>query len=193
MTNLYLDIPRTDINIIASSRNKLNKAFKLTSYRNLNDAVYLATYLLVLGENEGAKLLLDSFIDLTEYAPEREDLWGSNGQGIVLRSYLADLDGNFEKRDSLIQQIYDNDILTSRTGRYELFLESLEEYEDEIEDAVEETKKYKCEIYAQATLTFLYFYMMLPFFKDEAPESFKQEIKILVNKCNDDLSNALNE
>jgi len=188
-----LDIHQSsnDPSIIVSVKKSLQKRFKLTSYKDVEKAVMLANYLVCFGRTDEATKLLDCFILEIPYQEDREDLWNSVGQGIILRAYIASNDNDEVLHNKLIDIINDSDIMTDRCGRYELYLECLEDHADNIDRAVTETQKYKCEIWSQEALTFLYFYEMLPFYNDEVPSHLEQDIKSLVEKCYAELKISL--
>lgn len=67
MVNLKLKLKPDDIKVIARSKKSLIKQFKLSSYEQIDKAVWLALYLYVSGNVEEAKVLLESFVSSEDY------------------------------------------------------------------------------------------------------------------------------
>ena len=179
MTEIYVDFEIANSKPASSLRAKLKKSFNPSSYRDLDTAVQLANYLVALGEFAEARLLLDSFIDGIEYDETREDLWGSNGQGIILRAYISEFLGDHVRQKDLLAKIDSEDIISSSETRFDYFSESKEEYEGNISYALDETQKHKCASLGQEALTFLYFDQMAkysndPHFDKESLEEIKR-------------------
>jgi len=191
LTALVVNESPDDIQIIKRAKKSLVKGFKLTSSNDINKAVMLANYLLALDKYKESAELLDSFIYQVNYEPDKEDIWGSNGQGVILRAYIAAIQNDRKTQGSLIKIIGDNDIMSDRCGRYVFFLEDLEEHNSNMEYAMAETQKYKCEVIGQEGLKFLYYYEMLPFYKDDAPSNLEQDLKLVIEKCYSSLKDAL--
>lgn len=177
--------------LIKSLSGSLAKSFKLTSYKDLDKTVFLANYFFSLGEIAEAKKILESFVFKVPYKDDRQDLWGSNGQGIVLLAHICGLEGHEDERVKVISIVFDNDIRSDRCGRYDLFIEHYEDHNKKMDYAFSETQKYKCEVIGQEALTFLYFYEMLPFYKNEVTSDFESRVKGIVDYCYAELKKAL--
>jgi len=158
-----LEIFTDDVALVKNAKKSLQKKFSLTSYKDIDKAVILANYLLCLGKVGESKKLLESFVFDAKYDEDKEDLWGSIGQGIVLRAYIADIEKKYDLKEKIMEGVLENDIMTDRCSHYDLYLECLEDHVDNMERAEDETQKYKCEIYGQEALTFIYFYEVIQF------------------------------
>lgn len=189
-----LDLPKInddlDVKLVKNLVGRLRKKFSLTSYKDLDEAVCLANYLFSLGHKDAAKRLLESFVFDVEYQEDREDLWGSNGLGIILLAHIYGVN-DVEKELRLINKINENDIMTSNARRADLFKEDLEDHQSKMAYAESETQKYKCEVISGESLKFLYYLEMLPFYKDDVAEDFSNNLRSLIDNCYRQLSLAL--
>lgn len=191
MTGLKLKEHADDLFIIKKMKKSLAKSFKPTRENDIDNAVVLSNYLLCLGKIEEAGELLNSFIYLDPNA-QKDHLWPANGQGIILLAYIARIGQRREEEQSLVELIYAEDIVdTFNYTKYELYLTDFEDHDKTMDLALNETQKYKCSIIGQEALTFLYFYEMLPFYKEEVPDGFKAELEGLYLRCYTKLKVAL--
>lgn len=178
-----------DLLIIKRLKQSLLKKFRLGSPNDIDKAVILANFLFALDREEEAIDLLDSFIYEIESDPERRDVWGSNGQGIILRAYINQQASKpFEK---LVKTIDEDDYWTDEINRYKLYLGSLHDHNWNMDQAKTETQKYRTEILGQEALTYMYFLMMLPFDKHKVPPDHKDNLKAIIDDCYSKLKEAL--
>lgn len=182
-----LELIEGNVDFIEKEKRFLAKKFSINSYKSIDRAVLLANYLFCLGMSESAKQILDSFIHEINYSEDREDLWCSVGQGVLLRAYIAGVEGERDHEAKLAIKIIENDIMSDRLSRSELYAECLEDYQDNIDRAIQESRKYKCEIYGQEALTFIYFYEVFKFddcqdfsaFRDNSEEVIDRSYSML--------------
>ncbi len=67
-----------------------------------------------------------------------------------------------------------------------------EDHEDNLEYAMSETQKnISVKLLGKSGLKFLYYCEMLPFYKEDAPKSLKEDLRVIVDKCYLELTNAL--
>lgn len=191
MVNLKLEIKPDDIKIIARSKKSLIKQFKLTSYKQIDNAVWLALYLYVSGNVEEAKALLESFVYDVESVEERRDLWGSNGNGILLLAHIYRNQQNKTKESELVDIIINDDIMTDRATRGNLLREEFEYHAERMEWYPKETHKYRCEILGERFFSFLYFLELLPTYGHELNEREVNKISDIIEDIITRLSNEL--
>lgn len=190
---LVISPSKQDLPIIKRLKKSLGKGIRLLSPNDIDKAVQLANYLYCLDKQEEASALLDSFIYKVKSLPDRRDVWGANGQGVILRSKIAS-DCNDEKlRGTLVSVISNDDILSDNVSWHEHYLAMREEHESNMSYAYTETPKYKCAVIAQEALNFLYFLQMLPTYQSKPAEQIYEEINALVIKCYQELLLALTE
>ena len=177
--------------IIKRMKKSLAKSFKPTRESDIDNAVVLSNYLHCLGKTEEAGELLNSFIYLDPNS-QKDHLWPANGQGIILLAYIARIKQRRGEEQSLLELIYAEDIVdTFNYTKYEHYLSDFEDHDKTMDLALKETQKYKCSMIGQEALTFLYFYEMLPFYKEEVPKGFKAELEGLYLRCYSELKVAL--
>lgn len=191
MVNLKLEIKPDDIKIVAGSKKSLIKQFKLTSYKQIDNAVWLALYLYVSGSVEEAKALLESFVYDVETVEGRRDLWGSNGNGILLLAHIYRNQQNKTKETELVDIIINDDIMTDRTTRGNLLREEFEYHSERMEWYPNETHKYRCEILGERFFSFLYFLELLPTYSHELSQQEKNKISKVLDDVIKRLSNEL--
>lgn len=191
MSQLNLSVSEHDLPVIRRMKKSLLKRFKITSENDISEATKLANYLYAIGEVEEATNLIDSFVRVY-YQEEEGHLWSANAQAIVLMSFIAGINSDVEEQEKYRNLIRDNDICSTHySSRYEWLKECLEDHLGNVDYALTETQKYKCEILGQEALTFLYFRVMLPFYESEAPPQIGKELDSLIERCYEMLRAAL--
>lgn len=191
MTNLNIKMSVDDNKIISRTKKSLIKNFKITSYKQIDNAVWLALYLLISSKTEEAKDLLESFVKNVEHHEGREDLWGSNGNGILLLAYIYRNQNNISKETELVDIIINEDIMTDRTTRSNLLREEFEYHKERMDWCPKETHKYRCEILGERFFEFLYFYELLPTYCHELKEQEINKISEILDDITTRLSNEL--
>lgn len=183
MVTLKIDEHPNDPKIISSSKKSLLRSFKITSYKHIDRAVWLALYLYLSGRESQAQSLLDSFVFEIQSSENCIDLWSSNGMGILLLAYIYGKAGNKEREAELVNVIINDDIMTDRATRGELLREEFEYHEERMEWYPNETHKYRCEILGERFFMFLYFLELIPTFRHEISD----EDVSLINEILDDV------
>ena len=171
MGDLKLKELLDDNKFLVRTKKTILSNFNITSSNQVTKTVFLATYLYALGRKNEAQELLESFVYKINYNPVREDLWGSNGQGIILLASIYRDSGNIEKHKQLVSIIKNNDIMSDRESRAVFLKEDLSEHQEILNYYQQESPKYRCQILAQQILTFTYYYEMLSTFKTEVDKS----------------------
>ena len=187
MVSLKLEEKTGDPKIVARSKKSLLREFRITSSKHIDRAVWLALYLHVLGRDQEAKNLLESFVYAIESKEDRRDLWGSNGMGILLLARIYGQEGNTAKRSELADIILSDDILTNRTTRGNLLREEFDYHRERMECYPKETHKYRCEILGERFFKFLYFCELMQSFRHEISD----EEASLVSEILDDVYGKL--
>ena len=167
MITLKLKEKAGDPKIVARSKKSLLRDFRISSYKHIDRAVWLALYLHVLGRNQDAKNLLESFVYVIDSKEDRQDLWGSNGMGILLLARIYRQEGNATKQSELANIILSDDILTNKKTRGNLLREEFEYHRERMECYPSETHKFRCEILGERFFIFLYFYELMQSFRHE--------------------------
>lgn len=182
MVTLKIEEHVDDPKIIARSKKNLLRSFKVTNYKHIDRAVWLALYLYLSGREAQAMSLLESFVFEVQPSEDRRDLWGSNGMGVLLLAHIYGKAGDNEKEFELVNIIINDDIMTDRATRGILLREEFEYHKERMEWYPNETHKYRCEILGERFFTFLYFLELLPTFRHETSE---QEVSLINEILND--------
>ena len=191
MIELNLTTNSDDPNIVVRSKKSLINNFKVTNYAHIDKAVWLALYLYFLNKTQEAIELLESFVNDVEYSEEKEDLWGSNGNGVLLLAYINRKEGKLEKENKLVNIIINEDIFTNRTTRGSLLREEFDYYKERMELHSKETHKYRCEILGEIFFTFLYFLELLPTYSHEISDNEANKISEILTSVEEKLTHEL--
>ena len=187
---VFENIPE-DYPQIKSLKKSLKRRFKLTKWDDVASAILVANYLFAVGKIKEAAELLDPFVTNFKYDPEREDLWGANGDGIVLLAYMSRLKGDTNKEKQLLNILLKEDIVTDSCTRYELLQRRIESLEPTMAYARTEKPKYKCGTFSAEAFQYLYFREMLEIDRGEAPEGLDVELDNIIASIYDELKHAI--
>ena len=193
---LDLDFQNTNIKIIERTKASLSRSFKITRDKDITKAIELANYLFCLGKYKEAKLLLKSFVYF-EYDEPQGHLWESNSFGILILASIAEVENELEKQRENAEFV-----LKAHPTSVEDFEELMEYYQEDleyhpsnIERAKDETHKYRCEIFGQEALTFLYFHHLAPLFEESPSQinynQMRKKVSSIVNESYNLLKNEL--
>ena len=170
MSTLNISKQQENVAFLERTKSTILNNFNIISSKQIDAAVLLATYLNVMGRQDEAVKLLESFVFDVTYKPNREDLWGANGQGIVLLASIYQEYGEFEKQNNLVSIIKNNDIMSQTESKAVYLKDDLAEHQEILNHYKQETQKYRCRMLAQQILTFTYYKEMLPTFRSEVGE-----------------------
>lgn len=186
------EIPKDQKFLNRTLKTLLNN-FKLTSGKQLNNAVLFSVYLIAIGRIQSAIEFLESFVNNLEPVEGDTNIWGAVGRGVILLAYIYNKKGNLERESELLKRVIDEDIMSDRCSRAIYLSEDLAEYKNIMEHAKNESQKYNCEIVADQILNFIYYYEMWPQFGNDVHGSEKGVIEKIINDSYIALLDAINQ
>ncbi len=153
---LALTLSDQDLPIIGRMKSSLLRRFRPTNADDIEKAIELANYLVILKDYNQAQTFLESFIYLDPKSNHLH-LWVTNAQGLLLLVHITRATKQREKYEKYISILEAHDMWPRDIGRLRWYSMHKEEHAGTIKSALGSTHKYKCGIIGQEVLTFMYF------------------------------------
>lgn len=161
---LNINPNKDDRPIVSRMKKLLIGKFRPNSENDIDLAIRLSHYLMVLGKLDESKLLLNSFLyfDQSEKGENYQHLWYSNCYGILLLAMVELALGNKKRSSELCAIVEGGDYFhTDEEDHYYIELKDLkDDYEFHIKDYLNETHKFRCQVISQLYINFLFFSML---------------------------------
>lgn len=163
---LNIEVKSNDLPIIKRMKKSLLNKFNPNSENDVEKAIELANYLVILKEYQQARDYLESFVYFNPNDRE-EELWVTNAQGVLLLVHIYRITEQAELYEKIASVLDKNDILPVDIGTRKWIKMHIEDHEKKIKYALTETQKHKCAFIGQEVLSFMYFYEMVFVFKKQ--------------------------
>lgn len=166
VSSLTLDLKPNvgDRPIVSRMKKTLLSRFRPNSENDIELALRLAHYLMVLGELEESKAFLESFLyfDEGEKDENHEHLWFFNSYGILLLALIELALNNQDKCACLCNLVEVSEYfrVDKNDHYYEELTDLHDDYEFHIKDYINETHKFRCQVLSQLYLNYLFFSML---------------------------------
>ena len=145
--------------VIKRLKSALRKKFNPNSENDIDSAVMLCNYLVAIDKQDEAKGILTSFLyfNYSDKLEKYEHIWPSNAQGLVLLSYIESQFGDKTRQQELANIVVKDDYNYSvNETHFQKILYDYRSNEWNLNNYMNETHKYRCQIIGQENLNFLY-------------------------------------
>lgn len=157
---LKLVVDQDDLPIIKRKKKSLLSRFHATQFKDLERAIELACYLVVSMKKGEARVFLKSFIPM-QPIDGREDLWVVHANGVLLLAFISKDQGHLQEYNEYIKVLNEHDLWPTDIRRFNWIRMHVKDHNNIVKYALTETQKYRCEVFSQQFLSFLYFHEML--------------------------------